>query len=463
MDALLKCDKVQTQLTNYACSLDYDMLPSDVIQAAKARIVDTLGVLVSGFDGEPCKVIRNLAKELNYPGRSTILGTNWKTSVEMAALVNGTTARYAELTDIYHWPGQRVRAPEATPSPPSLAWLSTQPQAARNLSPPWVLSYEVFCRISDAFHNKGFDAVNFGCIATALASAKLLKLTPEQTAQALSLAAAPNVILKQVRVDNLTMFKVAAAGHAARAGVFAALMARAGMEGPHLPFEGRHGWCNHVSIGPLSFDVMGGQGSDFKLPTTGIKYRPCAGNTISSVLAAEKIAPLPDTDAVKRIVVEVYERAKIASGTGEHFWAPETPGTADHSIPYLVAATLIEGTVTHHSFDKAHLANAKIRALTKKVQVEANDDFTRAYERIPVQHRTRVTVTMDDGRTITGNAGGDENDLSAPCTDAQIDAKFRELAGGVLGEKRLNDTLRTLWALQDVTNVDAIAQGLVIS
>jgi 2-methylcitrate dehydratase len=462
MDAHLKRDKVQAQLASYACSLDYDRLPPDVIQAAKARIVDTLGVLVSGFDGEPCKVTRNLAKELNYPGRSTILGTDWKTSVEMAALVNGTTARYAELTDIYHWPGSAYGHPSDTIAP-LFSVAEHAGASGKEFITAVVLSYEVFCRISDAFHNKGFDAVNFGCIATALASARLLKLTPEQTAHALSLAAVPNVILKQVRVDNLTMFKVAAAGHAARAGVFAALMARAGMEGPHLPFEGRYGWCNHVSIEPLSFDVMGGQGSDFKLPVTGIKHRPCAGNTISSVLAAEQIAPLPDTDAVERIVVEVYERAKIASGTGEHFWAPETPGTADHSIPYLVAATLIEGTVTHHSFDKAHLADAKIRALTKKVQVEANDEFTRAYESTPVQHRTRITVTLNDGWTLSGDAGGDENDLSAPCTDAQIDAKFRKLAGSALGEKRLNDSLRTLWALQDVANVDVIARGLVIS
>lgn len=462
MDLHLKRDKVQTQLTSYACSLDYDMLPPDVVQAAKARIVDTLGVLVSGFDGEPCRVIRNLAKELDYPGRSTILGTKWKTSVEMAAMVNGTTARYAELTDVYHWPGSAYGHPSDTIAP-IYSVAEHADASGKEFINGVVLSYEVFCRMSDVFHNKGFDAVNFGCIATALASARLLKLTPEQTAHALSLAAVPNVILKQVRVDNLSMFKVAAAGHAARAGVFAALMAKAGMEGPHLPFEGKSGWFNHVSLEPLSFDVMGGQGADFKLPVTGIKYRPCAGNTISSVLAAEKIAPLPDAGAVKRIVVEVYGRAKIASGTGEHFWAPETPGTADHSIPYLVATTLIEGTVTHDSFDKAHLANTEIRTLTKKVRVEANDEFTKAYERIPVQHRTRVAVTMNDGRVIVGNAGGDENDLSAPCTNAKIDEKFRKLAGSALGEKRLNEALGTLWALQDVANVNVLATGLVIS
>ena len=456
-----KHDKVQSQLTRYTCDLTFEKIPPVVVQAAKARIVDTLGVLVSGFDGEPCKVVRKLAKELDYPGRSTILGTGWKTSLEMAALVNGTTARYAELTDIYHWPGSAYGHPSDTIAP-IFSVAEHAGASGRELITAVVLSYEVFCRMSDVFHNKGFDAVNFGCIATALASAKLLKLSADETAHALSLAAVPNVILKQVRVDNLTMFKVAAAGHAARAGVFAALMARAGMEGPHLPFEGKAGWCNHVSLEPLSFDVMGGEGSDFKLPITGIKYRPCAGNTISSVLAAERIAPLANPDAVKNIVVEVYGRAKVASGTGEHFWAPTTPGTADHSIPYLVAATLIEGTVTHHSFDKAHLADPNIRALTNKVSVEENSEFTIGYESIPVQHRTRVTVTMEDGRIIAGEAGGDDNDLSAPRTDAQIDEKFRKLAGAALGESRTNATLGQLWALQEVADVGVIAPGLVV-
>lgn len=129
------------------------------------------------------------------------------------------------------------------------------------------------------------------------------------------MAVTANVILRQVRVDHLTMFKVAAAGQAARTGVFAALLARTGMEGPHLPFEGRAGWCTYVAGENLSFRAFGGKDEPFKILATRLKIRPCAGNTISSVLAAEKIALQVPVEHIEMVCVEVYKAAKTASGT----------------------------------------------------------------------------------------------------------------------------------------------------
>ena len=57
------------------------------------------------------------------------------------------------------------------------------------------------------------------------------------------------------------MWKAVAAGQAGRSGVFAARLAREGMDGPHLPFEGKAGWCRHVAGRPFSLDVMGGDGN----------------------------------------------------------------------------------------------------------------------------------------------------------------------------------------------------------
>src|SRR5580765_1244142 len=99
-------------------------------------------------------------------------------------------------------------------------------------------------------------------------------------AHAISMAVVPNGILKQVRRDSVTMFKAAAAGHAGRAGVFAAMLARAGMEGPHLPFEGKAGWCEHVARKRFALEALGGGSVPFKIMDTNIKYRPAAGTTI---------------------------------------------------------------------------------------------------------------------------------------------------------------------------------------
>src|SRR5262245_56029968 len=98
-------DGFQQRLTDYACGLTYASLPREVVHAAKARIIDALGALIGGFFGEPCRITRNLAARTPNADGATILGTRMKTTPDLAAFVNATTARYVEMTDSYHAPG----------------------------------------------------------------------------------------------------------------------------------------------------------------------------------------------------------------------------------------------------------------------------------------------------------------------------------------------------------------------
>src|SRR5580704_11877728 len=89
-------DSIQQRLTSYAYDLNYDDLSPEVIHAAKVRVIDTLGALIGGFFGEPCRIARNLASQMPSPDGATVIGTRMKTTPDMAAFVNGTTARYTE-------------------------------------------------------------------------------------------------------------------------------------------------------------------------------------------------------------------------------------------------------------------------------------------------------------------------------------------------------------------------------
>ena len=64
--------------------------------------------------------------------------------------------------------------------------------------------------------------------------------------------------------------------------------------------------------------------------------------------------------------------------------------TADHSIPYVVAATLMDGTVTPRSFNDQHLWNPELRALIHKIEVVPNAEFSKAYVKLPVEHREKA-------------------------------------------------------------------------
>jgi 2-methylcitrate dehydratase len=286
-------------------------------------------------------------------------------------------------------------------------------------------------------------------------------LSPEQLSHCISMAIVPNNILRQVRKDSASMFKSAASGQAGRAGVFAALLARAGMEGPHLPFEGKAGWCDHVAKHRFLLDTLGGNGTPFKILDAHVKYRASCGTAISSVLAAEKVAPL-NIKEVKQVIVEVYKDAKDRCGTGAHRWNPDNRESADHSIPYNVAATLLEGTVSPRSFNDAHLWNPQLRALLQKVEVVENEDFTKLYQRLPVEHHTRVTVVMNNEERVVGKTGGDKDDMAAHKGDAEIEEKFRSVTEDVFGAKRVNLILDRLWHLDEMDNLTALPPALVV-
>ncbi len=454
-------DSLQQRLTEYACGFNYQSLPPNIVHAAKLRIIDTLGALVGGFFGEPCVIGRDLAAQMPMPDGASIIGTRMKTTPDLAAFVNATTARYVEMNDTYHWPGSYQGHPSDVVLPVLAAAEHAQVDG-KALIAAVVLGYEVFIRICDVFHNRAFDNANFSCIASAVAAGKLFGLNAEQLSHCISMAVVPNNILRQVRMGHLSMFKAASAGAGARAGVFAAMLARAGMEGPHLPFEGKAGWFEHIAGGRLTLDTWGGGATPFKIVHTQIKNRACLGVGSSSVLAAEKVARKASVRDVKRITVELYKYARDMIGVGEHHWNPETKETADHSGPYLVAATLMDGTISPRSYDDAHLSNPDLLALIKKIEVVENPEFTRAYQQMPQQHRTRVTIETNSGERLVGESGGDADDLASERTDAQIDDKFRMLAEDTLGSARVKSVLQRLWGLEDMKNAGEIPRALVM-
>lgn len=449
-------DKIQQRLTDYACGLHYEGLAPEVVHAVKVRVIDTLGALIGGYFGESCAIARNVAAQMPDPAGASIIGTRMKTTPDMAAFVNAITACHADVTDSYHWPGSAHGHPSNLLAP-VLAAAEHAQVSGREFITGVALGYEVYLRFSDVCRNPGFDNANFACLGAAVAAGKLLKLSSTQLSHCIAMAAVANNILKQAKTG---MFYTVRAGQAGRAGVYSALLARAGMEGPHQPFEGKAGWCDHVIGKRFALDALGGSGTPFRILHTQIKNRPCVGNMISSVLAAEKAGPFRDPGQIKQVTVETYKYAKeLYENYGRR---PDSQETAYHCIPYLVAVTLVDGTVSLRSYEPTRLADATLHELMAKIEVVENQEFTSAYDRETAQHRARVTVVTASGETHVGETGGDEDDLSATRTDAQIEEKFRALTDQVLSAQQVNVILHRLWRLEELACVADIPPAFVL-
>lgn len=459
-----KVDAIQQQISDYAAGLRYEDLSPQAVNAAKVRILDTFGALMGGFSDDSSRIARKSAARSPCPEGATVIGTRMKTTPDVAAFVNATTSRCVEMNDTYHGPASHGGHPSDVIMP-VLAAAEHAGASGRDLILGVILAYEIYLRISDTLPERtGFDCTTFAGIAVAAAAGRMLRLTPQQLWHCVSIGVVPCNPLNQGRSNHLSMWKAVAAGSAGRSGVFAALLARDGMHGPHLPFEGKHGWVKQVAKQPVVLAPMGGTGRSFKIEETLLKKRACCATSVSTILAAEKVSAAvgPRIEEVREVLVDTYANSHRACGSEEHHWNPDSRETADHSIPYGVAAAMIEGTVTPASFDEAHLWDPTLRGLMHKVQVRVDPDFTRDYERHPVWHRSRVTVVMRDGERIVGETGADETDLSTPMNREQIERKFRGVTDDCLGRQRVDGIIDMLWSLEGLGEVAALPAAFVL-
>jgi 2-methylcitrate dehydratase len=457
-------DDTQLALAGFAHDLRFADIGEADVERCTLHIIDTFASLMAGYFSDAGRTARTIAQTMQVPTGASVLGTRLRAEPDLAAFVNATTSREAEQNDVYF----PVIGGGNHPSDVLLPLFGVAEHAGssgRELIAAIIVAYQIFLHIADQAKIVGFDQSTIAGIAVAAGAGRLLSLPPAEIAEAIAIAAVANNPLNQSRRDTLTMWKAAAAGQAGRAGVFAATLARAGMKGPSLPFAGQLGWSSIVARAPLDMTGLDFRnGHRVRLRDVMIKPRAACASAISSILAAEKaFADINDPQAITRVVVETYESARVFIGDDAIHWNPTTRESADHSIPYAVAATLVDGTAGTEQFMPARLFDPVIRQVLAKVEVCSRDDFSAAYRQYPPEHHTRVTVTLSDGRAVIGEAGGAKGDMSSPPTAESVATKFRDLCTAPLGRARTESALDLLTQIATLETLAAIPQAFVVT
>jgi 2-methylcitrate dehydratase len=451
------------RFTRYCQALCYDDLPSAVVQEVKRRVLDSLGCAFGAWNALPCRIARRIGQTVTVAGGATLWGTNYKTLPDLAAFANGSLVRYLDFNDTY------LAKEPAHPSDNIAAILAAGEVAGasgRRVIQAITLAYEVQCRLCDAaaLRPRGWDHVIYGAFSTALAAAKVMKLSDEQTMQAVNLAGVANIALRQTRVGDLSMWKACAFSNAARNGVFAAVLAQKGMTGPSPIFEGEKGFMKLVS-GPLELPLFGGEkeSSDtrsFKILGTYIKHYPVEYHAQTAVEAAlalrEDLLKAERVDALARIAdIEVgsYDVAIEIIGRDPEKWRPRTRETADHSFPYCVAVALLDGKVTVRSFGAKRLADSVLHELIQKVRVVPLHEFTGLY---PEAMPTRITVRTKAEHSYVQQVDHPLGHPKHPMSDREVEDKFRRLAAGQLDRARVNKVLDIVWTLDRLKDIGAL-------
>jgi 2-methylcitrate dehydratase len=284
-------------------------------------------------------------------------------------------------------------------------------------------------------------------MASALAIGTLLGLSREQMGHALALALAPNMALYQTRRGEVSGWKGCAAANASRNAVFAAYLARDGFSGPTAVFEGPSGLWDIV--GCFDWQVAPGW-----ITRTHMKCFPICYHGQSAAWAAFDLRPRVRAQDIGEIRVETYPAAKLLMANDPTRWAPATQETADHSLPYVVAVSLIDGELTSRQFEAARLADPAIATLMPKVSVDVSAEIAALY---PEAAPCRVKI-----RTVAGEIHVAENrypkgHVKNPMSDAEIEGKFRDLFRAYGSDRSCRDALDGLWRLERLTDIGQVA------
>ena len=444
-------------LSDYACRLTYEDLSPEAVHQVKRTLIDTLGCGAGAFDSEPASIARRLASRVQGDPPARILGTAQKTSTDLAAFANTVLVRYLDCNDTY---AARGTGHPSDMIPAVLAVADGHRADGRAAITAIVVAYEAFCRLADTVPLKGWDQGMFVAIGAACGAGKILGLDRVEVGNAISIAITSGVPLGVTRIGELSMWKGCATAAAVRTGVFSAWLAAEGMTGPGAAFEGRDGLWQHLGVEAPKWARFGGRGEPFRITGTSFKAYPSVIHTQGPIGLVLQLRQQVAPDQIESVRVATYGEAVRRTAAEAEKWDPATRETADHSIPYLVAAALADGGVTPATFAPTRIQDPALRPLIKKLEVVEEPEFTRRY---PAESCTRIEVTTTDGRRVTTETSHPKGHNRNPLTDGEGEEKFRGLASGALRDKGCDRVLAAVRDLDKAPTLDGLFESLVIS
>lgn len=409
-------------------------VPAAVERAALRHLLDGVGNAVAGLRSGVAGPAIRVATDLGGPAESTVLGTDIRLSAPAAGLANGTLVHALDFDDTHA--GGLIHA-TAVVLPAAFAVGEQVDAVGREVVDAAVVGYEVACRIASAaphgFHAGGLHATMVaGVFSSAAVAARLMGLDSGTTAHALGIAGS--------QAGGLLAFLATGAstkqlhpGFASQSGVIAARLAAAGATGPDTVFDGPHGVYEALASGSVnrgSLDrsvILDGLGESWETQQIGIKPWPTcqlAHATMAAVqqaLGRSAVGP----HQVRAVHALVHpDSAPTVCADDRDLTRPASGYAAKFSLPWSVAALIIDGAVDIETYAPGSLSRTEVAELASRVTWELTDDDGAAADA-----EGKVVVTLDDGSEISGHVSRSPGGGESPLSDDKLYDKFASNVG----------------------------------
>ena len=444
-------------LARYALDLSYRQIPAEVIERAKACILDTLVVSLYGSTKPWSKTVSDFVLASGARGSSTVFGSKRKAPAERAALANGTMAHAFELDNVRQ-PGAGVH-PGATGFLPAFAMAEEKRADGKELLTAFVAGCEVMSRIGVAAGNslerRGFHAPGLtGTFGAAVAAGRLLGLNEKKLVNALGIAGSySGGLIEFSRCQEGAMIKRLHLGKAAEGGVTAAQLASRGFAGPESVLEGKFGFCQTFSDSPKLEYLTHRLGRVWESMNICIKRCACHINAHAPIEALQALRSEFQFEPEDIREIEIGGIEKLI--THHANYRPTDLMMAQYSIPFCVALSVYFDPTDPANFDERKLNDKKILALMGKVRLKVDHEIeAKGWDRA-----ARLTVDLGKKGRHTKLVIHFKGTPGNPMSGAEVEDKGRKLTRDILSPRqlaRLVGTVANLEKLADVSKIGAL-------
>ena len=439
----------------------YEDIPPDAIKVANESCFDLLGVILAGSTQQVGEIIRSYAGELGGTEEATILASGERTSVQNAALVNGTMGHALDYDDFGGF-----GHPTVAIFPALLALGESIGATGRDLMEAYIVGCEVGLAVDYATHyhsqqmHRGFHSTAIlGRLAAAAACSKLLKLDAQQTSMALGMAGS----MASGVIHNFgTMTKPLHAGMTCRDGVMAAQLAQRGFTAGDQILEHPVGFTATV-IGEEGVDLEAAAqqlGKPFRVQDALIikKYPSCGGNhaMLDSIFGLMREHEFSHQDIANAEVVQSY------ASTVMLYEEPESDLKGKFSAKYNMAAALVDGEVGIDTFTNDKIAEPAVQDMMERVSLRVQSKWELGGS--TVSKGVPIRITLNDGRVFDHETPRGEilGSQVNPWGMENIASKFRENVGRVLSEERIEDAVQQWHDVTEVQDVGSAIRGTLV-
>jgi 2-methylcitrate dehydratase len=454
-------ETITAKMARWAAALDYAHLSQEAVYQAKRFLLDSLGCALGGYQQHDVKIALQVLDEVAGRGPATVIGTGKRVDPVSASLANALMIRCMDYNDIY-WKQDPSHPSDLFPA--AMASCERAKSGGKELIVGFVLGHEFemrFCEVAfPGIRERGWHHATLTAFVSPFVAGRSLRLPWEQIQHAVGISASRHCTLGAVTAGKLTMMKNTVDPMATQSGMFAALLAEKGYTGPEHVIDGKEGLVH--CFGPeWKLNILtDGLGDSWRITQCGMKFFPTEALThapISAVLDLVKKNDLHPDQIAKVQIRSLARAADILSDPSKY--DPRTKETADHSLPYVIAASLVDRQVTPAQFEMAKIMDPKIREQLNKVEVVADPEIEKVF---PALQRVVVTITTNDGQSFTEQLDYPKGDPRNPLTDQEIEEKFSALADGVLSleaQKKLKDAIWNLEKLGSVSKLMALMKA----